>query len=199
LQFGHEAYGGSTGCNNIDGRYIAQRGRLYTNPGPTTQKGCGDLKAQEERIYSLLRGAPRIGRAGDAVRLVDDDGGILLQRTGRPTDPGSGAIARPVRYVGRYIAVNGRPVEMRSGDPASLITLSGREVRIDIGCGTVSAAIGRRSTGIFLTSKLQSSEGARCTGGRLDQHRLLTRLSNGPAAWIVDANGDLLLAGEGSG
>lgn len=198
MQFGRGAYGGSTGCNTILGQYIAQRGRLYTNPGPTTQQGCGALTAQEDRIYAVLRGAPFIARAGSAVRLVDDDGSILLRRVGRPTGPSAGATAMPVRYVGKSIAVNGRPVETRSGDPASVIILSGSEVRIDIGCGTISAAIVRRGVGTFLTSTPRSGDGSRCVGERLNQHRLLMHLSNGATAGMVDANGDLLLAGDGA-
>ena len=197
IDFGSTVYGGTTGCNSIAGSFIVRAPRLYMNPGPTTQQGCGALTAQEDRIYTLLRNAPHIGREGSAVRLLDDEGSMLIQRSDRAMADYASAAAMPARYAGRFLAINGRPTEMRSGDPASRLTIYGSDVWIDIGCGTVSTFLKRSKTGISQISNPESSEGKNCGGSRLDQHRLLMRLSNGPVAGIVDSNGDLLLAGDG--
>src|SRR3546814_5070573 len=68
---------------------------------------------------------------------------------------------------------------------------------IDTGCGVVSAVIRREREGLSLISNASSSDGSACTGARLTVHNQVMRLVNGPAAGIVDVNGDLLLAGEG--
>lgn len=197
IDFGSTAYGGSTGCNTILGSFIARAGRLYTNPGPTTEMGCGALTAQEDRIYKLLRNAPHIGRAGSGVQLSDDKGGMLLRRSDRSVANHARAAPLPARYEGGFIAVNGEPTQVRAGDPTSRVTISGSDVRIDIGCGAVSTFLRRSKDGMSLISNPQTSEGGACAGRRRDQHHLLMRLSNGPVAGIVDGNGDLLLAGDG--
>lgn len=197
LDFGATSYGGSTGCNSILGNFVARAGRLYTYPGPTTEKGCGALSAQENRIYALLRGSPRIGRSGNDVQLVDAAGSMVLRRAERPAQSSQAAQSLPTRYAGTAISLNGEPTQNRASDPASRINIAGNEVRIDIGCGMVSAVIRRDRDGMSMISNASSSDGSTCMGARLAQHNVVMRLVNGPVAGIVDVNGDLLLAGEG--
>ncbi len=197
IDFSPTGYTGSTGCNSILGRFIVRAGRLYTYPGPTTEKGCGSLSAQENRIYALLRGAPRIGRAGGDVQLVDNAGSIVIRRANRPANAGPAARPLPTRYAGTALSLNGEPTRNRITDPTSRITIAGNAIRIDIGCGVVSAVIRRGREGISIISNAGSSDGGKCTGARLAQHNQVMRLVNGPAAGIVDDNGDLLIAGEG--
>src|SRR3546814_5291080 len=106
-------------------------------------------------------------------------------------------ISLPTRYAGTAISLNGEPIQNRVSNPTSRITIAGNEVRIDTGCGVVSAVIRREREGLSLISNASSSDGSACTGARLTVHNQVMRLVNGPAAGIVDVNGDLLLAGEG--
>lgn len=197
LDFGATGYGGSTGCNSILGNFVARAGRLYTHPGPTTEKGCGSLSAQENRIYALLRAAPRIGRSGNDIQLIDPVGSMTIRRADRPAYRSHAAGPLPTRYAGGAIVLNGEPTEKRVTDPASRITIAGNDIRIDIGCGVVSAVIRRDRGGMSLISNANSSDGSACTGARLALHNQVMRLVNGAVAAIVDVNGDLLLAGEG--
>lgn len=197
LDFGATAYTGSTGCNSISGNYVARGGRLYTDPGPTTERGCGALTAQENRIYALLRASPQIGRSDDDVRLIDEAGSMLIRRTSRASNAGPYARPLPTRYGGTAILLNGEPTQNHAADPAPRITIAGKEIRIDIGCGMVSAAIRRDAFRTFLTSTAGSSDGGSCTGARRMQHERVIRIVNGPVDGIVDDHGGLLLAGEG--
>lgn len=197
IDFSATAYTGSTGCNSILGGFVARGSRLYTSPGPTIEKGCGALTAQENRIYALLRAAPQIGRAGSDIQLIDDAGSMVIRRTSRVSNAGPAAWPLPTRYTGIAISLNGEPTQNRVSDPVSRITIAGNDIRIDIGCGVASAVIRRERQGVFLTSNASSSDGGNCAGARRAQHDRLMRLLNGPADGIVDSNGDLLLAGEG--
>lgn len=197
IDFGSTIYTGSTGCNSIAGNFLVRGGRLYTNPGAVTEMGCGPLTAQEDRIYALLNAAPHIGREGEDMRLVDQRGSMSIRRTNRPPGARGDAASLPGRYVGRHLTINGKYVEGQRGDPASRISISGNDVRFDVGCGEVSAVLRRNREGMSLVSNARSSEGGGCTGERLARHHLLMRLSNGPLAGFADGNGELLLAGEG--
>ncbi|MCF8710281.1 MULTISPECIES: hypothetical protein [Sphingomonadaceae] len=132
--------------------------------------------------------------------LESDPAIILLARhlgTVCAGQPSQAARPLPTRYAGTAISLNGEPIQNRVSDPTSRITIAGNEVRIDTGCGVVSAVIRREREGLSLISNASSSDGSACTGARLTVHNQVMRLVNGPAAGIVDVNGDLLLAGEG--
>lgn len=96
-------------------------GRLYTYPGQTTEKGCGSLSAQENRIYALLRGARRIGRAGGDVQLIDAAGSIVIRRANRPASAGPAARLRPTRYAGTALSLNGEPTQNETEESRRLL------------------------------------------------------------------------------
>src|SRR3546814_10839912 len=79
-------------------------------------------------------------------------------------------ISLPTRYAGTAISLNGEPIQNRVSNPTSRITIAGNEVRIDTGCGVVSAVIRREREGLSLISNASSSDGSACTGARLTVH-----------------------------
>ncbi|MCC2978258.1 META domain-containing protein [Sphingomonas sp. PL-96] len=197
LDFGAMGYTGSTGCNSISGDYVTRGSRLYTNPGASTERGCGTLTTQESRIQALLRASPQISRTGNDIQLIDEAGGMLIRRTSRTPNAVPSAHPLPTRFVATAISLNGEPMQNDVSGPKSRVTIAGKEIRIDIGCGMVSAVIRRDPQGTFLISNASSSDGSSCTGARRAQHDQVMRIMNDSVEGIVDTKGDLLLAGEG--
>ncbi len=197
MDFGATVYGGSTGCNNIIGNYIAREGRLYTGPGPTTQQGCANLAEQENRIYELLRNAPNIALSGDAIALVDRKGSMTLRRTSRAGTGFSKGKSLPSRYSGSFNYINGPSSKIYEGSKPSTIIVRGEILEIATSCGTITAVLKRRLDDLHMITKPESSGGSQCQGPPLLHHRLIYGLMNGPVGAIVDSNDELLLAGGG--
>src|SRR3546814_3392613 len=89
------------------------------------------------------------------LELESDPAIILLARhlgTVCAGQPSQAARPLPTRYAGTAISLNGEPIQNRVSDPTSRITIAGNEVRIDTGCGVVSAVIRSEEH----TSELQS-------------------------------------------
>ena len=71
LSFGQISYSGTSGCNALQGFFLAHRRRLFTVPGPQTEKRCATpLMRQEERIARLLAASPRIAYTAFGLRWL---------------------------------------------------------------------------------------------------------------------------------
>src|SRR3546814_18285795 len=129
--------------------------------------------------------------------LESDPAIILLARhlgTVCAGQPSQAARPLPTRYAGTAISLNGEPIQNRVSNPTSRITIAGNEVRIDTGCGVVSAVIRREREGLSLISNASSSAGSACPAARLPVHHQVLRQVTGPAPGLVDAHVALPLA-----
>lgn len=199
LGFGAAGYGGTTGCNAIQGLFLAQDRRLFTEPGPQTEQGCGKMTRQEERITGLLAASPRIALTPQGeIALVDRSGALLLRRNGRVavTAP------RAIPFTGNILqaeitSIDGTSPRMRASDPESRLRLYGRD-RWEMrgGCLTLGG-VWRRRGGMFhfFTDPGPGGQGS-CTGEHGRRSAVLMRLMNGAARIAIGPNGELLLAGD---
>jgi len=194
LAFGPASYSGGTGCNSIQGLYLAHGRRLFTHPGPQTEIGCGgELGAQEARINAMLQSSPRIALASDGqIALVDDKGSLRLRRTTAAV-PGPSAppisTDAPTRLHAQLVALDGATLQKRISDPESWLRLSGNRWEAQLAGTALCGALRRRGKTItFFTDARPDPIGPR----RME----LMRMFNGPARMVLDGNGDLLVAGD---
>jgi heat shock protein HslJ len=198
LAFGPTGYSGGTGCNGMQGLYLAHGRRLFTGWGVQTQMGCGGpVGAQEKRIVALLGSGPRIGVAGGGeIALMDSEGSVRLRREpgGEAWGPDATAWAgQPLE--GEVLFIDGEPTQMRSTEPEVRLRLTREGWELRSGCGRIGG-IWRRREGVleFLTDSDTKADGA-CAGILGKRFSALSRLGNGGVRGLVGPSGELLLAG----
>ncbi|HZF93371.1 MAG TPA: META domain-containing protein [Allosphingosinicella sp.] len=202
IAFGPSGFSGSTGCNLMQGHYLAHARRVFAAPPMRTEIGCpGPLRTQEERIASLLTAAPRIALAGEGeIALVDSAGSLRLRREAG-TAPSSPA-GRPwtgTPLPAELTMLGSTPLQARYSDPATRLRLSAQRWDIETGCGRLGGVWRREEAGAigFFTDAEPDPRGA-CAGALAARLRDFRRLFNGRARILIGESGELLIAGEES-
>jgi heat shock protein HslJ len=196
IAFGPAGFSGSTGCNSMQGHYLAHGRRLFAAPPLRTEIGCpGALRVQEATIASLLASAPRIALGADGeIALVHAPGSLRLRREA-PAAPFSPAgrlwTGTPLRA--ELTSLGGTPLQRRSTDPAVHLSLTGRRWDIETACGRLTGVWRREeegSVGLFTDPGPDSR--TPCSPAAQSLHRFF----NGRARILIGQNGELLIAGE---
>jgi heat shock protein HslJ len=192
LSFGADSYSGGTGCNSLQGYFLAHARRLFATPPIATEMGCGGaVGAQERRVLELIAAGPRIAQAGDRrLALVDRKGRLLLQRAS--TSSGGAAEARalaepfePSLRV-ELLHFDGSPLKLHYTEPDSSLRLIGERWEASVRGAPLSGTWRRRSAEIHLSTDPQ-------TVAPKDDR--LMRMFNGPTRLLV-MNSDIILAGD---
>jgi heat shock protein HslJ len=200
IAFGPSGFSGGTGCNSMQGHYLAHARRFFAPPPMRTEMGCPEpLRSQEERIAGLLAAAPRIALAGPGeIALVDASGSLRLRRESAAA-PGSpaGRIWSGTPLRAELISLGGRPFQSRAGDPATRIRLSAQRWDIETGCGRLGGVWRREEMGaVGLFTDPERDLAGPCAGPLLARIQELHRFFNGRARILVGESGELLIAGE---
>lgn len=200
IAFGPAGFAGGTGCNSMQGHYLAHGRRFFAAPPIRTEMGCGEpLRSQEERIAGLLAGAPRIALAGEGeIALVDEDGSLRLRRAGAAA-PGlpAGRIWTGTPLRADLSMFGAMPFQSHARDPATQHRLSAQRWDIDSGCARFGGIWRREEAnaiGLFTDPEPDPQSG--CSplfDTRLDE---LKRFFNGRARILIGESGQLLIAGE---
>jgi heat shock protein HslJ len=198
LSFDGTAYRGSTGCNSVNGYFLAHHRRLFTLATPTTEIGCGSLIAQEQRIYALLGASPRIAQlASGGIALIDQGGKLELVR-----DPTKVSVLVPSQVT--TLTSRSRKVELQSMDgesvrahysqPERFLSVSDQKWTTNLGCAGLAGDWKVEAPGFqFYTSPLPF-EGQACPPQRQVWNDRLTNVLNGPSRVLIGINGEFLLA-----
>jgi heat shock protein HslJ len=200
LAFGSGGYSAITGCNMIQGLFLAHQRRLHSRQLLRTEQACAaPLQRQESRIAALLGASPAIALAGEGeLALVDAQGRLLLLREPGPV-PGalpSTRIWNGEPLEAELASLNGQPLRTGPADPVLRLRLTAQRWDIYSGCGRLGG-IWRRSGGDleFLTDAEPPPEGA--CGGALVRHlATFQRLGNRPFRALIGRDGEVLIAGE---
>jgi heat shock protein HslJ len=200
IAFGPLGFAGGTGCNSMQGHYLAHGRRFLAPPPIRTEIGCAEpLRSQEERIAGLLAGAPRIALAGEGeIALVDHRGSLRLRRAGAaPAGLPGGRIWTGTPLRAELILSGPVPLQAHYSEPATHIRFSPRRWDIDSGCARFGGVWRREEAGaVGLFTDPEPDPGAGCS--RLFDTRIeeLKRFFNGRARILVGESGELLIAGE---
>ncbi|MGE0356137.1 MAG: META domain-containing protein [Burkholderiales bacterium] len=80
LEFGDGAVTGSSGCNQVRGRYVQDSvgaGAIVFSSIATSRRLCDDVAmAVEERLLAVLRTSTSVRVTGDALRIDGSAGGL---------------------------------------------------------------------------------------------------------------------------
>ncbi|HEV2865063.1 MAG TPA: META domain-containing protein [Allosphingosinicella sp.] len=199
LLFRGAGYRGHTGCNSIQGLFLAHRGRLLTHPGPQTEQGCGPLTAQEARITGLLAASPRIAAAGEGrLALVDRDGMIRLRRQGpaAAAEDVPRALPTPSTLGAALLAFDGEALRMRVEEPESRLRLAARRWDMRVRCIEMGGVMRREGAVLRFFTDPPPSDTPQCPEAQGALGDRLMRLMNGEARALVGVNGELLIAGD---
>lgn len=193
VTFGPFGYFGGTGCNGFGGASLAQRGRLYTAPGPQTQALCADFRAQEDRMTALFAAAPRIAAAGpDEIALVDRAGSLRLRRDGaRTPTEANGRLWTGALLRARLETLDGHLLQ----DASAALSFSAGRWEGRVGC-QAQGGVWRRRGAAFAFFAERPLEEPECDEPRAARDRRLRRLLNGEARILIGPNGEFLMAGE---
>ena len=196
IAFGPTGFSGGTGCNSMQGHYLAHGRRVFAAPPIRTEMGCaGPLRIQEERIAGLLAAAPRIALGEDGeIALVDPSGSLRLRREApaAPFSP-SGRLWTGTPLRAELIGIGGAPLQVRYTDPVTHLRLSDRRWEIDTGCGRLGGVWRREDAGaVGLFTDPGPDSRAPCSPAAETLHRFF----NGRARILVGESGELLIAGE---
>jgi heat shock protein HslJ len=200
IAFGPTGFSGGTGCNSMQGHYLAHARRVFAAPPMRTEIGCpGPLRTQEERIASLLTAAPRIALAGGGeIALVDSAGSLRLRREAgaAPSSPAGGAwTGTPLRA--ELTMLGSIPLQAHYSDPTTRLRLSAQRWDIETGCGRLGGVWRREEAGAlgFFTDAEPDPRGA-CAGALAARLQEFRRFFNGRARILLGESGELLIAGE---
>jgi len=198
LHFGPTGLQGSAGCNGFSAPYLAHARRLFAPPPIATQMGCGGERGeQERRVLALLASAPRIARTeGDGIALVDAAGRLVLARdSGAARSDPAGRLWNGEALRAELTMLDGRPLQRRASEPATILRLGAERFEIAGGC---MGGIWRRgfSGAVELLTDSDYPLAAACGGPVTEHLPIFSRLLNGPARILIGTNGELILAGE---
>ena len=205
LSFGAAHYTGSTGCNAIQGNFLAHTRRLFTYERPQTEMGCGQLTLQEARITGLLRASPRIARlASGNLALLDETGQLELERDPSGQAPvaelalqtldRSQRLIESLQYDGQDIPKNA------SGEAANLV-FTDQKWTSTVGCrglhGDRLNGDWRAREGRFdLYTDGAPAEPNACPPDQQIWTEKMTRIMRGPSRILINADGEFLLASQ---
>ncbi|HEY0013090.1 MAG TPA: META domain-containing protein [Allosphingosinicella sp.] len=196
IAFGPSGFSGGTGCNSMQGHYLAHGRRLFAPPPMRTQMACGEpLRSQEERIASLLSSAPRIAVAEEGeIALVDDRGSLRLRRTGAAmAGLASGRLWTGAPVRAELTMFGAQPLRVHYTDPTMHLSLTDRRWEIQTDCGRLGGVWRREEAGAFgLFTDPGPDSRTPCSAAAETLHRFF----NGRARILVGESGELLVAGE---
>lgn len=193
IAFGADGFTGSTGCNSMQGSFLAHAGRLFTTPPIATEQGCAEpLRSQEARMLGLIAAGPRIAFAArGGLVLVDRRGELRFQRSIVSVEPRLLAASDlDGRRVIELTSFDGRPLALSYADPASRFEITGDRWQAVIRGRALSGTWRRRS------GELQLFTDA-LLGGRQEPavDAAVMQLLNGPAR-VLMTNDTFILADE---
>jgi heat shock protein HslJ len=197
IAFGPTGYSGGTGCNSMQGHYLAHGRRFFAAPPIRTEMGCAEpLRSQEERIAALLAAAPRIALGGDGdIALVDASGSLRLRREApaAPFSPSGRVWTGAPQLTAQLASLGNVPLQVRYDDPEVRLRLSPRRWAIESGCGRFGGVWRPEEAGAF---GLFTDPGPDTRSPCAARYERLLRFFNGRARILVGESGELLIAGE---
>jgi heat shock protein HslJ len=198
LSFGAAFYAGSTGCNTINGTFLAHTRRLFTFAGPQTEMGCGPLTPQEERITGLLASSPSIARLSSGrLALVDAKGRLELERDQTNQIPleelASQTLDRSQRKI-EALRLDGEDVPKSASNEEAIMTFTDARWTTNAGCGGLMGDWVKRESRIDLYSSGRPAELPPCSAARQIWTDKMNMMMNGPSRVVINENGEFLLA-----
>jgi heat shock protein HslJ len=201
LAFGGSGYGGSAGCNSLQGYYLAHARRFFSAPPIQTEMACeGRLSDQEARVGRILTAAPAVAMGeGQQIELIASTGRLRLSREGPASGTPQARLWNGEALDVELTLLSGRPLQERYDAPATRLRLNIRRFDIASGCGRFGG-VWRRGTGPdgefeFFTDAEPEPSG-RCAGPLASRLREFMRQFNGPARIQIGASGEFLMASE---
>jgi heat shock protein HslJ len=199
LWFGPAGYGGDTGCNSLQGLFIAQGRRLFTGWGAQTERACAPpISTQEARIGALLAAAPRIALAtGGEIALVDARGRLQLRRTDRGA--GWAFVVTPLAGApleAEIVQFDGEPVRRRPADPETRFRLAQDQWELRTGCARLGGVWRREDGALAFFTDAEAPPAGACAGILAEKLFAWMRMFNGRARGVVGQSGELLIAGD---
>jgi heat shock protein HslJ len=198
LSFDGTRYLGSSGCNSLNGYFLAHYRRIFTLGTPQTEMGCGALTGQENRINTLLAASPRVAKlASGGVALIDKDGQMELVR-----DTTKIGVLTPSRVtslsprVGRIelYSVDGELVRPLYMNPERFLSFAGQKWTSNLGCDGLAGVWRVDAVGFAFFTDGPKFEAPPCPPERQIWNDRLSTILNGQSRVLIGTNGEFLLA-----
>ncbi len=200
LSFGATNYFGRTGCNGVNGIFLAQARHLFTLAGPSSLMGCGHFEQQEKRIAKLLASAPRIARLNSVgIALVDAKGRLELERDQTNQAPLEELATQTLDSSRRQIEallLNGEDVPKNATGDEAIMTFTDGRWTTNVGCGGLTGEWVKRDGRIDLYSGGGPVEPLPCSVARQIWTDKMNMMMNGPSRVVINTNGEFLLASQ---
>ncbi|HEX9955102.1 MAG TPA: META domain-containing protein [Allosphingosinicella sp.] len=194
LVFTAATYGGSSGCNSFGGTGLLVGDRWFGEPPMATQQGCANLTAQEQAIFAIASGGPKVVFRGEEASLTSTAGSLRLRRDAAPArdsvEPRPMLLAGTVWEIGR---IDGRPVGELSRRTPARLRFDADRWSLDAGCGALGGTW--RQDGRAVTMTVATKQPAKCSPTLKAEDNAIRAMAAAGPHHVVGHNRELVMGG----
>lgn len=199
VEFGSDAFGGHSGCNNYGTRYRIEGRRFVTEGIEANMMACAPpVGPTEERLYRALGGPFDFDIEPDGRLVILKEGAAALRFARVPPTPPLAARPEPAALVGtRWRLVEADGVRVADDPAYQMVTLDwgDRSFNGSSGCNGYSASYRLQGRRFVPTPPMATQRGCGTPVGTLE--RRLFRILGAPFEVDADAEGRLVILSGG--